>query len=161
LDSKIEGQVSELISMPAGGPAPNDKSGAMASREGGGGAREDEVAARGGGGARGGKAPAGGRGGAGGAGEEQRGRGGSEDIPAPALPKDANIGRADVEKMLGRAHAGIAKKNLIPSDLGSAENLESEANKAANEGNWSKAYFAAQQYALTVEAIKIDRNFIS
>lgn len=172
LDSKIEGQASELITQlsskidaipvpPAGGGG-NGKDGAIAAREAGVASREKDFSTR-----------------------EQRiaereaklaereralaerekttcsGGGTITVMQAPPLPKDANIGRADVEKMLTRAHAAISKKGLIPSDLGAAENLESEANKATNEGNWSKAYFAAQQLALTVEAVKIDRNFIN
>jgi len=167
LDSKIEGQASELITtlsskidtLPAGVPA--DKGGAIAAREAGVANREKDFSTR-----------------------EQRiadrektlaereralaerekntcSVGTTTIVQAPPLPKDANIGRGDVEKMLSRAHAGISKKGLIGADLGSAENLEGEANKAANEGNWSKAYFAAQQLALAVDAIKIDRNFIN
>ncbi|MCX5743582.1 MAG: hypothetical protein NT062_13910, partial [Proteobacteria bacterium] len=168
LDIKLETQSSELISqlssrvesIAAGG---GDKSTAIAAREAGVGSRERDFATR-----------------------EQRMAerermmaereralgerektmcaGGTTTIvqqAAPPLPKDANIGRTDVVNMLNRAHAGISKKGLISSDLGSAENLEGEANKAVNDGNWSKAYFAAQQLALAVDAIKIDRNFIN
>jgi hypothetical protein len=171
LDSKIEGQASELITtlsskidaIPAAVPAGvGGKDGAIAAREAGVASREKDFSAR-----------------------EQRiadrekaladreralaerekttcsGGGTMTIVQAPPLAKDANIGRADVEKMLTRAHAAIGRKNLIAADLGAAGNLESEANKAANEGNWSKAYFAAQQLALSVEAVKIDRNFIN
>jgi len=82
-------------------------------------------------------------------------------VQAAPLPKDANIGRSDVVGLINRAHTAMGRKNLIAADLGAAGNLEAEANKAVNDGNWSKAYFAAQQFALAVDAIKIDRGFIN
>ncbi len=167
LDSKIEGQASELITtlsskieaLPAGGP--NDKGAGLAAREAGVANREKDFSSRETRMADREKALA----------EREKALAEREKntcsvgtttiVQAPPLPKDANIGRQDVEKMLSRAHAGIAKKNLISADLGAAEGLEADANKAANEGNWSKAYFAAQQLALTIDSIKIDRNFIN
>lgn len=168
LDSKIEGQASELITtlsskidqIPAGAPAAGDKTGQIAAREAGVANREKDFSSREQRIADREKTLA----------ERERALAEREKntcgttttiVQAAPLPKDANIGRADVEKQLSRAHATIAKKGLIGSDLGAAEGLEGEANKAINDGNWSKAYFAAQQLALTVEAIKIDRNFIN
>ena len=165
LDSKIEGQASELITTLSTKieaiPVAAGKDGAIAAREAGVANREKDFSSREQRMAERVKQLA----------EREKGLAEREKttcsvgtttiVQAPALPKDANIGRQDVEKMLARAHGGIAKKNLIAADLGAAENLEADANKAANEGNWSKAYFAAQQLALTIDSIKIDRNFIN
>ncbi len=168
LDSKIEGQSSELITtlsnkidtLPAGGGGPADKSGLLAAREAQAGNREKDFANR--------ETRIADREAK--LAERERGlaqreketcSGGQVIVQQVAPPaKDANIGRTEVVGMLKRAQAGIAKKGLIPSDLGAAGNLEGEANKAVNEGNWSKAYFAAHQLAVTIDAIQINRAFI-
>jgi len=67
----------------------------------------------------------------------------------------------DVNGMLQKATQSMAKKGLMTSDLpGPAQNLESEASKAMNDNDMSKAYFAAAQLAGTVDSIQINRQFI-
>lgn len=82
-------------------------------------------------------------------------------IQQVAPPKGGNYARKDVEPLLNRAKAGMAKKGLVSADLGAQAGLEGEATKAMGEGDWSKAFFAASQLVGTVDAIKIDRPFIS
>ncbi len=81
-----------------------------------------------------------------------------QQVPAP---KGANYTRKDIEPLLGKARATMTKKGLLGSDLGPASGLESEATNAMRDNDWGKAYLAAAQLAATVDAIKIDRNFIS
>src|SRR4030095_11160373 len=45
--------------------------------------------------------------------------------------------------------------------LGPAAGLEAESTKAMADNDWGKAYLAAAQLAATVDAIKIDRGFIT
>jgi len=78
-------------------------------------------------------------------------------VPAP---KGSNYTRRDIEPLLGRARATMTKKGLQPGDLGPAANLEGESTKAMRDNDWGKAYLAAAQLAATVDAIKVDRNFI-
>jgi hypothetical protein len=67
----------------------------------------------------------------------------------------------DVNGMLAKAKQAMAKKGVLNSDLpGPAQNLESEASKAMNDNDMSKAYFAAAQLSATVDAIQINRQFI-
>ncbi len=82
-------------------------------------------------------------------------------IQQVAPPKGGSYTRRDIEPLLGRARAAMAKKGIIAGDLGAAASLESDATKAMSEGDWGKAYLAAVQLAATVDSIKIDRNFIS
>ena len=77
-----------------------------------------------------------------------------------AAPKGGNYTRHDIEPLLGRARAMVSKKGLVPSDLGPAANLETEATSAMKNDDWGKAYLAAAQLVATVDSIKIDRNFI-
>jgi hypothetical protein len=78
---------------------------------------------------------------------------------APA-PKGTNYTKADIQPLLQRARAAIVKKGLLPSDLGAAAGLEGESTKAMADGDWGKAYLAANQLLLTVDSIKVDQNFI-
>jgi hypothetical protein len=80
-------------------------------------------------------------------------------IPAPA--KGGNYTRKDIEPLLGKARQQMAKKGLLPGDLGPAANLEGEATAAMKADDWGKAYLAAAQLAATVDAIKVDRNFVA
>jgi hypothetical protein len=78
-----------------------------------------------------------------------------------APPKGGNYTKADVSALVGKAKATMAKKGLITSDLpGPAQALESEASKALNDNDMSKAYFAAAQFAATVDSLAINRPFI-
>ncbi len=52
------------------------------------------------------------------------------------------------------------RKGLRGDDLGAGVNLEATANKAMNDGDWGLAMGAANQLSITVDSIKIDRNFI-
>lgn len=82
-------------------------------------------------------------------------------IQQVAPPKGGNYTRREVEPMLNRAKAGMAKKGLVASDLGAQAGLEGEVTRAMGEGDWGKAFFAATQLVATIDAIKIDRPFIS
>ena len=79
-----------------------------------------------------------------------------------APPKaDGKYGKADVQPLLARARAAMSKKGILLGDLpGPAQGLEAESTKAMAEGDWGKAYFAANQLVATVDNIKIDRVFI-
>jgi hypothetical protein len=81
-------------------------------------------------------------------------------IQSPAS-KEGKYGKSDVSGLIAKAKKEMGKKNLINSDLpGPAQSLESEAGKALNDNDMSKAYFAAAQLVATVEAITINRAFI-
>jgi uncharacterized protein (DUF3084 family) len=82
-------------------------------------------------------------------------------IQQVAGPRGAAYTRKDIEPLLGRARAAMAKKGLLASDLGPAASFEAEATRAMAEGDWGKSYFAAAQLAAAVEQIKIDRAFVS
>jgi len=82
-------------------------------------------------------------------------------IQQVAAPKGGNYTRKDIEPLLGKARAQMAKKGILGSDLGPASGLEAESTKAMADGDWGKAYLAAAQLAATVDAIKIDRGFIT
>jgi len=82
-------------------------------------------------------------------------------IQQVSAPKGGNYTRKDIEPLLGKARAQMAKKGILGSDLGPASGLEAESTKAMAEGDWGKAYLAAAQLAATVDAIKIDRGFIT
>jgi hypothetical protein len=82
-------------------------------------------------------------------------------VQAPARPGEKYT-KKDVEPLLSKARATMAKKGLIGADLpGPVAGLEGEATKAMGEGDWGRAYLAASQLAGTVDAIKIDRAFIT
>jgi len=82
-------------------------------------------------------------------------------IQQVAAPKGGNYTRKDIEPMIGRAKTAMQKKGILGSDLGPASGLEAESTKAMADGDWGKAYLAAAQLAATVDAIKIDRGFIT
>jgi hypothetical protein len=86
---------------------------------------------------------------------------GSPMIIQSAAPKDGKYSKSDVAGLIQKAKREMNKKNLINSDLpGPAQSLESEAGKALNDNDMSKAYFAAAQLVATVEAITVNRQFI-
>jgi myosin heavy subunit len=75
--------------------------------------------------------------------------------------KGGNYTKKDVSDLVARAKAAMQKKGLLVGDLpGPAQQLESEAGKALNDNDMSKAYFAAAQLASTVDSIQINRTFI-
>ena len=82
-----------------------------------------------------------------------------QQVAAP--PKGGNYTRKEIEPLLRTARQTMQKKGILAGDLGPAGSLESDATKAMADGDWGKAYLAAAQLAATVEAIKIDRNFVS
>jgi hypothetical protein len=80
-------------------------------------------------------------------------------IQAPT--KGGNYTKKDVSDLVAHAKATMAKKGLLVGDLpGPAQQLESEASKAVNDNDMSKAYFAAAQLSSTVDSIQINRSFI-
>jgi len=82
-------------------------------------------------------------------------------IQQVAPPKGGNYTKSDVQPLLGRAKAVMQRKGILNSDLvGGAGSFESEALKAMNENDWSRAYMLASQLAATVDQMKIDRAFI-
>lgn len=77
-------------------------------------------------------------------------------------PKGTKYGKRDVESLLKRARAAMAKKGILASDLpAQAAGLEKESTTAMADGDYGPARFAAAQLLATVEAQKIDRAFIS
>lgn len=81
-----------------------------------------------------------------------------QQVPAKA---DGKYGKADVQPLLARARAAMAKKGVLVADLpGPAQGLEGESTRAMAEGDWGKAYFAAAQLLAMVDTVKIDRAFI-
>ena len=61
---------------------------------------------------------------------------------------------------MGKAKGAMSKKGLINSDLGAQASLEDEITKALSESDWTRGYILASQLVQTIDAIKIDRNFI-
>lgn len=87
--------------------------------------------------------------------------GGAPLIIQQAAPKGGSYTNRDVSALIQKAKNAMNKKGLINSDLpGPAQHLESDASKALNDNDTSKAYFAAAQLVATVDAIQINRDFI-
>jgi hypothetical protein len=87
--------------------------------------------------------------------------GGAPVIIQQAPSSSGKYSNQDVNALLKKAKQAMAKKGVINSDLtGPAQLLESEASKALNDNDTSKAYFAAAQLVATVDAIQINRQFI-
>ncbi len=86
--------------------------------------------------------------------------------PAPTIiqqapSKGGNYSKKEVSDLIARARAGMAKKGLLTADLpGPAQMMESEAGKALNDNDTSKAYFVANQLVGMVDSIQINRSFI-
>lgn len=88
--------------------------------------------------------------------------GGTTIIQQVADPKGTKYSKRDVESALKKARATMAKKGVLSADLpAQAAGLEKEATKAMSDGDYGPARFAAQQLLATVDAIKVDRTFIS
>lgn len=81
-----------------------------------------------------------------------------QQLPAP---RGQSYTRKEIEPLLSRARTAMARKGLLALDLGPAAGLEAEATRAMSDADWGKAYLAATQLAATVEAVKIDRAFIT
>lgn len=88
--------------------------------------------------------------------------GGTTIIQQVADPKGTKYSKRDVESALKKARESMSKKGVLSADLpAQAAGLEKEATTAMSDGDYGPARFAAQQLLATVEAIKVDRNFIS
>jgi hypothetical protein len=88
--------------------------------------------------------------------------GGTTIIQQVADPKGTKYSKRDVESALKKARESMSKKGVLSSDLpAQAAGLEKEATKSMADGDYGPARFAAQQLLATVDAIKVDRNFIS
>ncbi len=82
-------------------------------------------------------------------------------IQQPATKSGGNYTKKDVGDLIARAKSGMSKKGILTADLpGPAQVLESEAGKALNDNDMSKAYFAAAQLSGTIDSIAINRPFI-
>jgi hypothetical protein len=76
--------------------------------------------------------------------------------------KGSKYSKHDVEPLLKGARDAMSRKGLLGSDLpAQAQGLEREATKAMGEGDFGGGFFAARQLAATIDAIKIDRGFVS
>lgn len=93
--------------------------------------------------------------------KETCGGGGTTIVQVPMPKGGGSYSRRDIDPLLQRARNLMSSKGLLPSDLGPAAGLESEATTAMKNDDWGKAYLAAAQLAATVDAIKVDKNFIS
>jgi len=70
--------------------------------------------------------------------------------------------KKDIEPLLKHARDDMGRKGVLAADLpAQAQGLEHEATKAMGDGDFGTAYFAARQLQQTVDALKIDRAFIS
>jgi hypothetical protein len=70
--------------------------------------------------------------------------------------------KKDVEPLLKRARDDMGRKGVLAADLpAQAQGLEHEATKAMGDGDYGAAFFAARQLQATIDAMKIDRAFIS
>jgi hypothetical protein len=88
--------------------------------------------------------------------------GGTTIIQQVADPKGTKYSKRDVESALKKARESMSKRGILSSDLpAQAAGLEKEATKSMADGDYGPARFAAQQLLATVEAMKVDRNFIS
>ena len=87
--------------------------------------------------------------------------GGAPMIIQAAAPKDGKYTKRDVSALIQKAKTAMSKKGLLNGDLpGPSQTLESEASRALDDNDMSKAYFAAAQLVATVDAISINRQFI-
>jgi hypothetical protein len=76
-------------------------------------------------------------------------------------PSGGKYDKSDVQPLLNKAKGLMTRKGILTADLPSgAQNLESDATKAMNDRDWSKAYIYAAQLYNIVEGIKVDRAFI-
>lgn len=81
-------------------------------------------------------------------------------IQQVAPPKSGNYSRKEVDALVGRAKAAMAKKGLMGSDLGAQASLEGEVTKALQESDWTRGYILASQLVQTIDGIQVNRAFI-
>jgi hypothetical protein len=87
--------------------------------------------------------------------------GGAPVIIQQTAPKGGNWTNKDVTALLQKARKEMSKKGLINSDLpGPASGYESDATKAMNDNDMSRAYIAAANLVGTVDSITVNRAFI-
>jgi hypothetical protein len=88
--------------------------------------------------------------------------GGGVIIAAPKLEKGAKYTKRDVEPLLTKARAAMSKKGILGSDLpGGVSALEKEATAAMADGEYGKAFLAAQTLKDTIDGIRIDKTFVA
>jgi hypothetical protein len=76
--------------------------------------------------------------------------------------KGTRYTKRDVEPLLARARAEMNKKGLLLSDLPEpVRDLEGEATRAMEKGDYGQARFAANQLYGTVRVMKVDKAFIA
>lgn len=77
-------------------------------------------------------------------------------------PKGTRYTKRDVEPLLARARSEMNKKGLLRSDLPEpVRDLEGEATRAMEKGDYGQARFAAAQLYNTVRVLKVDKAFIA
>jgi hypothetical protein len=86
-------------------------------------------------------------------------------VVAPAkveLPKGLKYSAHDVEPIYRKALKIMQERGILPADLpAGADKLVGETRDAMKAADYVRAKYSADQLLATVEAIKIDRNFIS
>jgi hypothetical protein len=76
---------------------------------------------------------------------------------APPRSADGKYTRKEVATVVSRAKSAMAKKGLISADL---NGIDGDVTKAMSDGDWTRAYILASQWAQTVDQTKINRAFI-
>ena len=77
-------------------------------------------------------------------------------------PRGTRYTRRDVEPLLARARSEMNKKGLLRSDLPEpVRDLEAEATRAMEKGDYGQARLAASQLFGTVRVMKVDKPFIA
>lgn len=76
---------------------------------------------------------------------------------APPKSADGKYTRKEVAGVVSRAKSAMAKKGLISADL---NGIDGDVTKAMSEGDWTRAYILASQWAQTVDQTQINRAFI-
>lgn len=83
-------------------------------------------------------------------------------IQAAKLPAGARYSKRDVEPLLTKTRALMSKRGIAQADLPSGiAGLEREATSAMADGDYSKAFLAATTLYQNVDALKVDKNFVS
>lgn len=86
-----------------------------------------------------------------------------QQVAAPPPPANGGAGRSkkDIDERLKHARDAMYKRGILAADLpGPAQGLEGEASHAVAENDLGKAYALANQFALQVDAIRVDAVFI-
>ena len=77
-------------------------------------------------------------------------------------PKGTRYTRRDVEPLLAKARSEMNRKGLLRTDLPEpVRDLETEATRAMEKGDYGQARFAASQLYGTVRVTKVDKSFIA